>query len=147
MGYYTNFQLSVTRNGRLIEGEELEPIIRKIEEISHYTFDEIERNRVILWDAKWYDSDYDVAILSMLYPEYRFDLEGDGEEEDDIWESTYINGMVHHRNCGNDMLQTIPEFDSSLMKPCELTKAKLAYLVNQLTAITDDECEELNNIL
>lgn len=147
MGYYTNYQLSVTRGGRLVEDEELESIIQKLGEISLYVFDEIERNRVILWDAKWYDHDYDVAILSMLYPEYRFDLEGDGEEEDDIWESTYINGMAHYRNCGNDMFQTVPEFDPTLMKPCQLTKAKLKYLVNQLTSIVDDECAELNNIL
>lgn len=148
MGYYTDYQLTVTRENMIVEDGELEPIIHKLEEISHYKFDEVERNCIMLWEAKWYDNNEDVAVLSMFFPECRFDLEGNGEEEDDIWEATYINGMVHERDCMGDQWNPIPDFDPTQLKPARIPPSHYKHLAPLLAAIPQtEEIEQLNNIL
>lgn len=43
-------------------------------------------------EAKWYEYDTDMRSLSRVYPNYLFELTGDGEESEDNWKAYYLNG-------------------------------------------------------
>jgi hypothetical protein len=82
MEYETHFKLYTK------EDEEFEA---KLHEISEYDwFDYYDDAYQI--DAKWYDHDKNMRQLSELYPDKLFKLEGEGEENEDIWEAYYKNG-------------------------------------------------------
>jgi antitoxin component YwqK of YwqJK toxin-antitoxin module len=61
--------------------------------------------------AKWYDSDQDMKELSSReeYKDVLFILEGEGEENDDIWKAYYKNGKVQKEYARI----TFDEFDES----------------------------------
>jgi hypothetical protein len=44
--------------------------------------------------SKWYSHDSDMKKLSALYPGVRFHLEGEGDEQGDVWKRTYLNGEI-----------------------------------------------------
>ena len=65
----------------------------------------------------WFDHQTDVAtILSREWPETKFRLQGQGDDDNDVWAEFFLNGMVH-RVQGE---MKFPEFD-----PGALTNPKL----------------------
>lgn len=42
--------------------------------------------------CKWYDHEEDMRAMSQAIPDVVFKLHGEGEENDDIWDSYYLNG-------------------------------------------------------
>ena len=116
MGYYTYYQLTVKnkKNGKslwqLPNGEEIEKKIasalaRKLQWFDYCDWTEERREKeynnldleFISNDTmKWYDHDQDMLELSKQFPEYVFELYGDGEETDDEWYTYYWNGEMQH---------------------------------------------------
>jgi hypothetical protein len=48
--------------------------------------------------CKWYKHDDNMKHLSALYPDVTFYLDGEGEEQGDVWEKVYENGkLIRHR--------------------------------------------------
>ena len=47
---------------------------------------------------KWYDYDTDMADISTDIPNVYFTLDGDGEGNDDLWRSYFLNGIEHRFN-------------------------------------------------
>ena len=135
MGYYTTYRLSAIKDNALLDLKELEPILDKLLEISHYSPDDISFGEAIFYDVKWYDHQIDMTTLSMLYPTLRFDLHGDGEEEDDEWEDTYINGRHHRRDAHWDT-GSIDDFDPALLEPHHVVK--LDFLKNLIPNMESD---------
>lgn len=101
MGYQTYFTLN-------IQPEPNESILQ--EELYGGTIEELVNGH---WDScKWYDHNDDMIEISKKYPEYLFTLDGEGEENDDIWRSFYRNGQSYDWR-----LEVIwPEFEESKLQ-------------------------------
>ena len=111
MGYYTSFNLTVTkRDGSLIEQIERETeleIAKKLCEISDW-FKPSDFNKtikesdyplaeLISFDViKWYDHYNEMRALSKYFPSLYFELEGFGEEYGDMWREYFHNGEAMH---------------------------------------------------
>ena len=113
MSYYTSFNLTVTkRKGSSFEeiGREVEvEIAKKLCEISEWfeptDFNEtIEKSdyplaELISFDViKWYDHYYEMTMLPKEFPSLYFELEGFGEDREDMWREYFHNGEAMHSN-------------------------------------------------
>lgn len=47
-------------------------------------------------NAKWYDWEEDMCLLSKRYPELLFCLHGEGESSDDLWDAYFFEGKCQH---------------------------------------------------
>lgn len=118
MGYNTSYSITITPTKPEVNlVSTYSDIFRKLEEISGYDMD-CSANDWAYITATWYDHEKDMATLSLCYPDYYFDVHGDGDNSDDIWESTWLNGMVHTRYMeippfDESKLQIHPDFDES----------------------------------
>ena len=110
MGYYTSFNLTVKKREGLLfaeVGREIEvEIAKKLCEISDWFYSDfnetIEKSdypleELISFDIiKWYDHYDEMVALSKEFPSLYFELEGFGEERDDIWREYFHNGEGMH---------------------------------------------------
>ena len=46
--------------------------------------------------GRWYDAEQDMEELSRRFPEYLFELHGDGESSDDFWIEYFWNGKSQY---------------------------------------------------
>lgn len=93
MGYYTIFKLSVK------DSEITDDIKKELSIINREYFDDIHYVNELIegWlEAKWYEYERDVKILSLKFPNTVFILEGKGEENDDMWVAYFMNGKVQY---------------------------------------------------
>jgi hypothetical protein len=101
MGYYTSYKLS------MVEGDdELINIFRKECDGANYALDEWGDSND---SCKWYDSKKDIIEFSKKYTDAIFLLEGEGEENGDLWKLYVKDG--HTQECKAKMVY--PEFDKS----------------------------------
>jgi hypothetical protein len=91
MGYITNFTLTVTPD----PSEELNDELTGDKNSGSYIgyFDQYMNGYYL--SGKWYDHTEDMIALSLRYPEYVFQLEGDGEETGDHWVMYFRNGQYY----------------------------------------------------
>ena len=83
MGYYTNYTLSVQNaNGKESEIEERIKVISGYESLS---FDHVH-------NCKWYNRLKDMEAVSKEFPDVTLFLEGDGEEQGDVWKVIFKDG-------------------------------------------------------
>ena len=98
MGYYTRYWLTVEVNSL----DEMKKIVAKFNEI--YQYNELDINSIgeggieAEFESTWYSHDEDMKQLSRLFPNYVFQLEGQGEDREDWWISCYKNGEVATSN-------------------------------------------------
>lgn len=111
MGYYTYFTLNVL-NWKELNRQEQQRITGELRDMD--VFEDIGDGYAYA-DAKWYDSDEDMYILSKRCPKALFSLEGDGEEDGDLWQVFYKNGMAQNANVRIER----DEFDPKLLRPHE----------------------------
>ena len=112
MGYYTSFYLTVTdpKSSSIykVVGRETElAIAKKLCEISN-EFDPsdineyVEKSQYPLFELissdmnKWYDHYDEMIILSKEFPSLYFELDGQGEDHDDLWKEYFHNGEGMH---------------------------------------------------
>lgn len=70
-------------------------VIKELTELSGYEgWYEDSEGEWILNEAKWYDREKHMKVLSKKYPEVTFALNGEGEEQGDVWREVWINGSV-----------------------------------------------------
>lgn len=91
MGYYTYFEITIPA-----KFDELD-VIEKLEKISEYKFESSRSNEKTKTFAtaesyKWYDHESNMFELSEMFPKILFQVDGDGEESDDLWRTYYLNG-------------------------------------------------------
>lgn len=89
MGYYTWYELHIRPNFVVTESK-WEQLSEEIDKMN--VFDDGDVHEGLSTYSKWYDCSLDMLKLSMLFPEFRFELHGDGEESDDFWIEYYIGG-------------------------------------------------------
>ena len=93
MGYYTTFKLSVK------DSEITDNIKKELSIINRDYFDNMDTIDELIegwFEAKWYNYEDDMKMLSLKFPTIVFILEGDGEENDDMWVAYFMNGKVQH---------------------------------------------------
>lgn len=98
MGYYTRYNLTATE-----WPEELTNYLRSNED----DFYPIEEDGTLKDSATWYNHEKYILELSKVFPEIRFTLSGEGEDNEDIWEKHFLNGKM--QLCKAQI--TIPPFD------------------------------------
>lgn len=88
MGYYTDYELKASYSGN-----DPDYIAKLEDEISRMNvFDGGDYKNDWYTNAKWYDYDSDMILLSSKFPEVLFELRGEGERSGDIWLNYYKAG-------------------------------------------------------
>ena len=108
MGYQTDFILTTDE---YLDEEIVKKIGDRLDEISTYRFEESDGD-FYLYNAKWYDSHEDMLELSKEFPEYVFQLDGNGEGNDDVWRQYYKDGKSQNANAR----VIYDDFDESRLK-------------------------------
>ena len=96
MGYYTDYKISIEK-GEVKNEDEFEFFQFKLEKESGYQFD-LSCNvltlncNVLTLNGKWYDHEENLKETSEKFPHLTFLVEGEGEENGDIWKATVNNG-------------------------------------------------------
>ena len=85
MGYYTYYNLAQVKNPI---DEELLKTYLDAKDLGWLL--DVNENE----PTKWYDYDDDMKALSAKFPNTVFQLHGDGESSDDVWERYYHNGEL-----------------------------------------------------
>lgn len=104
MGYYTQHILNVRKSGKDQHWteEEIDELIEALEEkkVWNYALNEVFENEPLRFDGyefvKWYNSDRDMKEISKKFPDYTFQLHGDGDNPDDFWFNYYKNGVSEY---------------------------------------------------
>ena len=91
MGYYTNYTLDCYDNHAnsfdiSFATEFGKALTAALYEINpDYFDDDFSLTTLPYQEWKWYDHDEDMIKLSLRFPDYTFILEGEGEENGDLW--------------------------------------------------------------
>lgn len=105
MGYCTLHELRVRKPGKDLawSQEEIDELINALTEkkIMGYALTDVYENNPALAiygsnQVKWYKHDEDMVAISKQFPDYTFQLHGDGEEAEDFWFSYYKNGEYEY---------------------------------------------------
>ena len=92
MGYYTEYSLEIlTKEGLNAIKEILPSVFVKIKENSPEGY-ALDSDGYSLDACKWYSHEEWLAKASLLYPDVKFILSGEGEDKGDMWEVMYQNG-------------------------------------------------------
>lgn len=85
MGYYTRYHLTIVRGEETYGPSLHEQVELELEEIAgwNHMFDEA---------CKWYEWEDNMKTLSRKFPQAVFQLNGEGEEQGDIWIAFFENG-------------------------------------------------------
>lgn len=95
MGYYTKYSLKIIKVS--VNDDQEKEMVKDLAKIMHgddqtpakYFDDLLEES------MKWYSHEKDMKSFSKKYPGYIFLLEGEGEENGDLWREYFKNGKSH----------------------------------------------------
>ena len=117
MGYYTYYSLTGHSNDRDVAERVRDALFGRgligyVFEDDPIFFAEYKTDEEIFYfspcdAAKWYDCEEDMLLLSRQFPDVRFTVSGEGEENRDIWEEHFLNGKCQY--CPAEIV--IPEYD------------------------------------
>lgn len=104
MGYYTDYDLvayyyrndpccSQVITGNL-HGDLLNAVEKEVEQM-HILDKGYEKARWYV-NAKWYEYESDMCLLSSRFPDVMFELSGQGENTEDMWISYFYQGKTQH---------------------------------------------------
>lgn len=102
MGYYTDYTLSVFKavkndNGSVSMSDNIPEILecqieKEIEKMNIFSDGNVKD--AYYTNAKWYDHEQDMCLLSAKFPEVVFWLSGQGEGCEDLWQKYFFSGKV-----------------------------------------------------
>lgn len=104
MGYYTGFKV------KFDGGDKHEEIIEQINLTSGYDgswYAYNDAKHIRLDEVKWYDHKDHMRMISAAFPDVLFEIEGEGEEADDIWKAYTKDGKYVRYNA----IISFPEFN------------------------------------
>lgn len=107
MGYYTTYTLA-SSDSKLLE-KEISELREKNESELCFLFKN--KDGVYCGNSKWYTHEIDVATLSSKFPAVLFTLDGQGEDQGDVWRKFFLAGKVHIAQ------MTFENFDSDKLRP------------------------------
>jgi len=124
MGYYTDYDLGayyykkdpccsqvITGN---LHGDLLKAVRDEIEQMN--VFEDNYNGTRWYVNAKWYEYDSDMCLLSSKFPDVMFELSGNGEDTEDMWIAYFYQGKMQH--C--PAIITYDDMDLKKMVPKEL---------------------------
>lgn len=119
MGYYTDFGLKVKCDNH--DPEYIFKLETEIDRLNVFCDGSYEEG----WyaNAKWYDYNEDMILLSSKFPDMLFELRGEGELARDLWLNYYKNGAVM-RDC---LVVTEMPFDESKLVKAMHIAEKYSY--------------------
>lgn len=88
MGYYTKYNVTITG----IDNANQAVKIAREYDLEHYDISPIGTEVTASFESKWYDWQKDSVALSRSYPRILIEIEGEGEDRDDIWKARIRNG-------------------------------------------------------
>ena len=112
MGYYTDYGLTVKHVSPLLKAD----LEKEVEKMGVFCADHGSVEEGWYTNAKWYDHDDDMLLLSKRFPNVVFTLYGDGESSDDMWVSYYMNGAQQYASA----VITYADFDENKLVPAEI---------------------------
>lgn len=129
MGYYTDYDLTIScatmENGIFRETslanadparcEALKEELRKLNVFDDVCVNQKDKYGGGWCNAKWYDCEADMIALSARFPEFFFALNGNGEEQGDMWNAYFFSGM--EQMCRAEIRW--PQFDPKELKMTE----------------------------
>jgi hypothetical protein len=122
MGYYTDYSLKVYFNENIshLSKEKLVEAKANLELVDRIVRDQIHElyPHALVEQVKWYDHREDMLRLSKKYPDFVFELEGHGEDEDDHWRLYFHHGQVS----GGKAKMVYPENPFLVSSPLEVKK-------------------------
>jgi len=98
MGYYTYYQVSWDKHSDESIDKAIEKKFNEITGIDKESFGwdydvwDTNDKYTLVFQAKWYPWQNDMVELSRAYPDIWFEVSGDGEESEDLWESRWKDG-------------------------------------------------------
>lgn len=116
MGYYTKYNLSITKGG-----DEEKKVATDLSKVMGYgpSSDPCEFFEDLLEEPmKWYEHEKDMKAISLKYLYLTFLLEGEGEESGDMWRKYFRNGMSHTITAKI----VFEKFDESIFRDRVITK-------------------------
>lgn len=105
MGYYTSYSISVSDESKL----------NKVLKLLHNISDGEVPSDSAYFNAKWYDFEEHVYAVSKQVPNILITIEGEGEDNGDLWIEYWMNGKV----CGGQAQIIYPEYKPSSLKEYE----------------------------
>lgn len=111
MGYPTAHTISVYGT----DDQAMRKIIDKMKElgiIGYAVNEDLECESPV----NWFSEEEDMLELSREFPDVRFEVHGEGDNQGDIWEDHFLNGMTYRSHAEI----TIPEFNPELLRKVNL---------------------------
>lgn len=93
MGYYTRYEVEII-SGELPKFEQ-EMIARgftTLEKLISFEVTGDQKSQLFGGENKWYDHERDMEKVSRRFPDAIFRIEGNGEEQGDVWKAYFKNG-------------------------------------------------------
>lgn len=119
MGYYTDFELKAKYDGN--DSEYISKLEAEIDKLNVFEYGSYGEDWYV--NAKWYDYNEDMLLLSSRFPEVLFELRGEGESPRDLWLNYYKGGGVM-RDC---LAIKEDPFDESKVIKAVCTAKKYSY--------------------
>lgn len=88
MGYSTSFEMSVYEGDKTIA-----EILNENEDFGGLDY-AVDSDGETSDSVKWYKHEADTLELSVKYPDITFQLNGEGEDQGDVWRKYFRNGKV-----------------------------------------------------
>lgn len=114
MGYHTCYTLSISgANGT--DQERIREMLANLGVLGYALHEESGIEYIAQDPVNWFGHDGDMLEISRKFPQVLFSLHGEGESNDDIWESHYLDGKTYTQHA----IITIPPFNPALLKEPE----------------------------
>lgn len=140
MGYRTNYKLKMKN---LTEEQEMMMIGYTIKHQNEFYGEDLLSDLIKYkeCEGKWYENKLDMEKLSSKFPEVEFILSGEGEENGDIWENTYLNGKLISAKIAE--INMVEQLDDDIKKNNYLLVIYIDNLINEKTKYRYDKLKDL----
>lgn len=139
MGYYTYFTINKIKGS----DKDFDNLLKDIDEETGLRFSEDTTQ-----EAKWGDYEEDCLKLSKKYPDLIFQIDGDGENSDDLWAERFHNGDCEstHMEYPGDFtaIATYDERKTILDKILPETRKKYVEFISSLLKEKENQSETVD---
>lgn len=113
MGYYTYHKLYVLNDKmQCLDDETDEHQVLITRKVLGGDFNDSNSRMLFEDSCKWYECDEDMKKHSLEHPDLLFEIDGVGEENEDLWINYYKNGKMQH--CPAQIVY--PKYDPNKMQ-------------------------------
>lgn len=100
MGYRTWYTINIENDA---DNEKFAKVRESFEDILEHLYEDGSPHT----DVSWHDFEEDMRLISSTFPDYLFEVHGEGEESEDKWDAYFLNGK--HQHCQAEI--SYPPYD------------------------------------